>query len=243
MISVCIATYNGEEYIQAQLDSILPQLGEKDEIIVSDDGSTDNTLQIIRNYNDYRIKVFTHEKYNKFREYPFFKITKNIENAINQSSGDLIFLADQDDIWVENKVKIVSQEMKENWVLLHDCTVVNETGEIQHDSYYLLNNSKTGFLNNLINCSYLGCCMAFKREILKVALPIPNVPIPHDLWLGLIADYQGRVKRIDNKLLLYRRHSLNASSSSNKSSSTLFYKLTYRIIVFFSLLKRVWLRR
>ena len=90
MISVCMATYNGEKYIEEQLKSILSQLGENDEVIVSDDSSTDNTLAIVESFNDVRIKIFPNNKFHS----PIF----NFENALKQATGDYIFLSDQDDV-------------------------------------------------------------------------------------------------------------------------------------------------
>lgn len=92
MISVCIATYNGEKYLEEQLDSILPQLDSRDELIISDDGSKDATLAIIKRYTaqDQRIKFF---------KGPGKGVIANFEFAINQSQGEFIFLADQDDVW------------------------------------------------------------------------------------------------------------------------------------------------
>ena len=99
MISVCIATYNGSKYIKEQIDSILPQLDECDEIIVSDDSSTDNTLSILKSYHDRRIIIFTNQKFNS----PIY----NFENALKHAKGDIIFLSDQDDIWEFNKVQVM----------------------------------------------------------------------------------------------------------------------------------------
>ncbi|MEK5777350.1 glycosyltransferase, partial [Acinetobacter nosocomialis] len=99
MISVCLATYNGEKYIVEQLTSILSQLSPTDEVIISDDHSTDETLLLIKSLNDPRIKIITNELGKGY--------TKNFENAINHSSGDYIFLSDQDDVWVENKVELM----------------------------------------------------------------------------------------------------------------------------------------
>ena len=98
MISVCMATYNGENFIKEQIDSILPQLSDDDEIVISDDGSTDKTVDIIENYGDSRIKLL---KYNSFRSTIY-----NLENALKDSKGDVIFLCDQDDKWNEDKVNI-----------------------------------------------------------------------------------------------------------------------------------------
>ena len=105
MISVCIATYNGEKYLRKQLDSILNQLEYNDEVIISDDGSSDETLNIISSYNDKRIHVF----HNKGEH----GVVKNFENGLNHVLGDYIFLCDQDDIWKSNKVQVVLNELKD----------------------------------------------------------------------------------------------------------------------------------
>jgi len=94
-ISVAIATYNGEKFIQRQLQSILEQLDENAEIIISDDGSSDNTLTVIKNFNDKRITVLRN---------PEKGLIKNFENALKHTTGNIIFLADQDDVWVKGKV-------------------------------------------------------------------------------------------------------------------------------------------
>lgn len=98
MISVCIATYNGEKYLKEQLDSIIPQLTAQDELIISDDGSKDTTMEIIKRYaaNDSRIKVY---------KGPGKGVIANFEFAINQTQGEFIFLADQDDVWLPEKVQ------------------------------------------------------------------------------------------------------------------------------------------
>ena len=89
MISVCMATYNGEKYLREQVGSILTQLGENDELVVSDDGSTDSTIDILKSYNDPRIKIFI----NTGRH----GVNSNFENALRHADGDYIFLSDQDD--------------------------------------------------------------------------------------------------------------------------------------------------
>src|SRR5690606_26359089 len=97
-ISVCMATYNGENHIEEQLESILKQLKDNDEVIISDDGYSDKTIELIKGFNDPRIKLFL----NSFRN-----IILNFEFALSKATGDFIFLSDQDDIWYDNKVIIV----------------------------------------------------------------------------------------------------------------------------------------
>src|SRR3990170_615318 len=149
-ISVCIATYNGEKYIKEQLDSILPQLNQTAEIIISDDSSTDNTLQIIDAFNDKRIVVFPNQKFRS----PIF----NFENALSHSSGDYIFLADQDDVWLPGRLAKMIPLFDEFDVVVHDCKVVNENLEVFYESYFSEVNGGPGFFRNLFRTSpYNGC--------------------------------------------------------------------------------------
>lgn len=104
-ISVCMATYNGAKYLKEQVDSIFNQEFKENpdteiELIVSDDESTDDTLNILRSYNDQRIKIYIHTEHKKNRYFnAAFACTKNFENAIKKATGDYIFLSDQDDVW------------------------------------------------------------------------------------------------------------------------------------------------
>lgn len=243
MISVCIATYNGEKYIRQQMETILCQLHPEDEVIVSDDGSNDNTLDIIASFKDKRIKVFNHSKNNIEAKYPFEYVSRNFENALRHAGGDIIFLADQDDIWQPNKMQTVMDTLtKSNCLLiLHDCEVVDENGKTLHKSYFELNNSKKGICRNLINNSYLGCCIAFKNELLNTAIPFPDSSVPHDIWLGLLAEWKGEVVFSNDILLKYRRHYSNQSSASGKSKFGLMTKITYRLTLAKAIIQKVFL--
>ncbi len=236
-VSVCIATYNGQSYIKAQVDSILKQLNNDDEIIISDDGSTDDTLNIIKNFKDHRIKIFLNNK--KVQKNAFGYVSRNFENALVNAKGNFIFLADQDDIWVEDKIKLCKEALKNNDLILHDCIVVNKDNNELFSSYFKQNKSKKGILKNIVKNSYLGCCMAFKRSVLDFALPFPQKEVPHDIWLGLIAESFGKVQFLNKKLVRYRRHGNNLSASGEQSSNTLFFKMKYRLIILVGLLIRV----
>ena len=104
MISVCIATHNGEKYIKEQLDSILCQLSTEDEVVISDDGSTDKTIDVILSLRDSRIQLYQYHQTAKGKVSHYY-VCKNFENALKQAKGDYIFLADQDDFWMPNKVE------------------------------------------------------------------------------------------------------------------------------------------
>lgn len=110
LISICMATYNGAKYIREQVDSIFNQefTENKDvemELVVSDDGSTDETLKILESYGDSRIKIFHHTEHKKHKYLNASRLCKcNFENAMRHAKGDYIFLSDQDDVWYPWKV-------------------------------------------------------------------------------------------------------------------------------------------
>ena len=110
MISVCIATHNGGRFLKEQLTSILCQIGENDEVIISDDGSTDDTLKIINGFNDKRIIVVNQKSPKGLPAHEY--ATLNFENALKHAMGDYIFLADQDDVWVHNKVAVMMKYLE-----------------------------------------------------------------------------------------------------------------------------------
>ncbi|MGL5050360.1 MAG: glycosyltransferase family 2 protein [Fusobacteriaceae bacterium] len=235
-LSVCIATYNGEKYIKDQLDSILCQCGKDDEIILSDDNSTDKTLEIVRKYNDSRIKIYKNLKEKGY--------TSNFENALLKAKGKYIFLSDQDDIWMKTKIEITLKNLENSDLVISDCQVVNENLEILEKSYFVLRGKRKGFIGMLYKTDYLGCCMAFNQKILKKGLPFPKNKkmCPHDLWLGSIGYLFFNVKKIDDKLILYRRHNNNASTGGIKGENILF-KIKFRIYLLVEVVKRKFMNK
>lgn len=231
MISVCIATYNGGKYIKEQLDSILPQLGTKDEIVVSDDSSTDNTLDILFSYDDSRIKVYSNQHFHS----PIF----NFENALIHAKGDFIFLSDQDDIWESNKVQVMLDALRYAVLVVSDCTMVDKNLKLIKESFFNHKVRKKGVISNLIRNNYLGCCMAFRREVLCKALPFPKCIAMHDIWLGLCASAFYSVEFIPDKLIKYRRHGNNASPTGEKSHYKISYRIIYRIQFIVALMRRM----
>lgn len=241
-ISVCIATYNGEKYIKDQLDSILCQIGNEDEIIISDDGSTDDTQNIILSYGDPRIKLFKHKTTVSNKNQPtIYRVTKNFENALQNASGDIIFLSDQDDVWERTKVQEIRKifEVQKANLVIHDAMLINEQHKLIGDSYFQLLNSRTGLAKNIFKNSYLGCCMAFDKTVLKSALPFPKNLIAHDMWLGLIAERIGQVAFTDQKLIKYQRHESTVTTSGNKSKNSIMFKIGYRVQFILQYLKRI----
>lgn len=227
MISVCIATYNGELFISEQLSSILSQLGDDDEVVISDDQSTDRTLEIIAGFNDPRVKVFSHQRYTR-HDFPLDCTTHNFQNALQHSRGDIIFLADQDDVWKPNKVNLCINELRDLDFVICDCLVTDESLNVVKHSYFSSMHTNLSALSNLGICTWLGCCMAFRRKVLDAALPFPETQVAHDLWLGLVASSKFRCKMIHVPLSYYRRHQDTVSPVSKKNSYGLWFKIKYR---------------
>jgi glycosyltransferase involved in cell wall biosynthesis len=204
-ISIALATYNGEQYIVNQINSILPQLSEGDEIIVSDDGSYDNTLECITNLKNNKIHIFKNPKKG---------VLTNFENAIQHTKNEIILLCDQDDIWCDNKIDTIKKHFNESNadLIISDAYITDENLNILDDSFYKLMNSGSGLFKNFIKNTFLGCCMAFKSSLKDKILPFPNKIPMHDSWIGLLAELNGKVLFIPDKLVYYRRHDNNASA-------------------------------
>lgn len=212
-ISVAMAAYNGGQYIEEQLQSVLSQIGEDSEVIVSDDGSTDNTRDIVLGIaaEDVRVRLV---------DGPQKGLIKNFENALSLCSGDYIFLCDQDDIWHADKVETVLESFENGAdLVLHDAQMVDDEKHMIAASFFAWRGVRTGFAANMIKNSYIGCCMAFRKSILTLALPFPDEIPMHDQWLGLLAEKKGVVKLEERVLLDYRRHEGTATGSHHGTFS------------------------
>lgn len=224
MISVCIATYNGERFIREQLDSIICQLSPDDEIIISDDGSTDRTVEWASAAPFANIRlVLNHGKHG---------YTPNFENALKAAQGDIVFLSDQDDIWERDKVEKCLGLLRDADMVISDAVIVDENNREIFGSFFLQRKTRHGLLANLLRFSYLGCCMAMRREVIDRALPFPSDSqlCTHDNWLYLVgaAFYQPKVTT--DRLVRYRRHGQNASTGGVAvKRKSRFFQIKYRL--------------
>jgi glycosyltransferase involved in cell wall biosynthesis len=230
-----MAIFNGEEYIELQLQSIIKQLSTDDEIIIIDDYSTDNSLNIIKSINDSRIKIFRNSK-NNGHVYSFGQ-------AIKQASKEIIFMSDQDDIWLDNRIVLMK-----NFLLRSNAMLVSSNSNFIDDKGNSIDfscfgiNSKTSNDNvhNLVyiflgKINYWGCTMAFKSEFRDVILPIPFYVESHDLWIALTANIMKSNLHIDEVTLNRRIHGNNVSIINRK----FILKLWSRIIFFISIVNIV----
>jgi len=227
-----MATYNGEKYIIQQLSSILSQLGENDEVVISDDSSTDATLTSVRELNDPRIRIFANNKFHG----PIY----NFEFCLTKVSGDIIFLADQDDIWLSGKVSHIMEVFSNNpevTLVASDAQIINATGAIIADTFYPAGVKFTSsVLGNIVKNRFLGCSLAMRRRMLSIVLPFPRRLPMHDSWLGIMNLIFGKVHFIKTPLLAYRRHEGNFSPSGR---AKMIRVLTWRWNLVIGILSRV----
>lgn len=232
MISVCMATYNGVAYIEEQVNSILVQLRKNDELIISDDSSTDGTTELL-------LRIQKRDKRVILLDGPKLGLIKNFENALNKVRGDVVFLADQDDVWLGNKVSIMLAELNSFDLIVSNCFVTDEKLNSRPELFFDINGYGRGVMKNIYKNRYLGCCMAFKVSVLEKALPFPdNIPM-HDWWLGLIGDLYFSAGFCMVPTLKYRRHGSNVSDTAEVSSNSVFTKIKFRLSIFVSLMIRV----
>lgn len=205
-ISVCMATFNGERFIHEQLESILGQLDNDDEVVIVDDASTDETVHIAEGFSDKRIRVFRHARN--------CGVLKTFERSLKEATGEIIFLADQDDIWRPDKVskiKSLFAARPDLSLVLSDSRIVDANGQIISETRFKSGKFRPGALLNIVRNRYLGCAMAFRRSVLTYCLPFPaDIPM-HDMWIGIVNQFVGKTGFIDEPLMSYRRHDSNAS--------------------------------
>jgi glycosyltransferase involved in cell wall biosynthesis len=208
----------------------LPQLQDSDEIIISDDNSQDDTLNIIASFDDSRIKVY---KDNTFHS-PIF----NFENTLKHVNGDIIVLADQDDIWDSNKLSTIKKSFRNKnqkySLKMYNGRCINEKDEVIKEDLFMYLNVKKGLVNNIVKNSFIGCNIAFTKDLLEVVLPFPKDIPMHDSWLACNAYLYGDVEFVNSKVFNYRIHENNYSIKN----TTLFQKLQWRVNLIKNLITR-----
>lgn len=213
-VSIALATYNGEKFIREQLDSILNQSIQDFELIACDDCSTDSTLQILNEYveKDTRIKVFANEKNLGFK--------KNFEKAISFCSGEYIALSDQDDVWTENHLQVLLENIGDNDLVGANAFLCDENAKTTGND--LLSCSKIDFLPQtkddwffflLHSNIFQGAACLFRKTLVQKALPIPEPVKFHDYWLALVAAAGNGVCYKNDCILYYRQHRKNITSN------------------------------
>ena len=213
LISIALCTYNGEEYLAEQLNSILRQDYQPIEIVIIDDCSTDQTYQLLEKYKQRHphIKLYQNNKNVGFN--------KNFEKALSNCSGDFIAIADQDDIWEPEKLTAQMTAIKDNLLLYHDSSMIDEkgtsTGKKLSDGHRFVNGKCDQFL--LFNNCVSGHTCLLKKELLREVFPIPE-NMYYDWWLAYTAASLGKINYIEPALVKHRRHISNATASDKMNS-------------------------
>lgn len=202
LISIALCTYNGANFLQQQLDSILNQTYKHIELVIVDDGSSDGTKDILKQYaaKYEQIKLYFNETNIGFNA--------NFQKAISFCSGDFIAISDQDDIWLEHKLALLYQNIGDNWLIFSNSSFINEeekiiNGQILNENFTLKNkNYKSLLFSNFVT----GHTTLFSKKFLPFLFPIPNVGF-YDWWMGFVATYHKKITYLGEKLTLHRIHS------------------------------------
>jgi cellulose synthase/poly-beta-1,6-N-acetylglucosamine synthase-like glycosyltransferase len=207
MRSIVLAAYNGEQYIGAQLDSIMAQLASDDEVIVSDDASSDATVQVVQQRNDPRIQIA--------RNSTRVGYVKNFERAVRLARNDRIIFSDQDDLWLPNKTRVLCSALDRRACAVSDAIVVDKDLNELHASFFRLRRATNfGFSAVFIKPCFIGATMACRKSYLHSLLPFPP-NVPHDFWITLNATWDHELEVVMDPLILYRRHATTASVSAS----------------------------
>ncbi len=205
LISIAMASYNGEKYIAEQLDSILKQSYQRIEVVIVDDGSKDDTVSLIKSYQQKFacLKLFVNETNTG--------VTKTFEKAIIKCSGFYIALCDQDDIWETDKIAILVGEIGNHDAVYANSLLVDAKGQSLGKSFTSIMNMKT--YNSgapfLLSNSVPGHSILMKQSFVEKILPFPPKML-FDLWIGFCAAANNGIKFVDKTLVKYRQHDNNA---------------------------------
>lgn len=214
LISVALCTYNGAQYIQEQLQSIVDQTYRNLEIVICDDNSQDQTVDIIAGFQrtDSRIKLYRNDINIGF--------VQNFKQALSLCNGALIALADQDDIWVDIKIQTLASEIGDSWLIYSAVGVIDQHGlplDRRFPKVHRLQGACA--LALMLGNSVTGHASLMRRELRDLALPDMDQMPYHDQWLGMVAAAHGRLKASPDRLSLYRLHQNNTVLSRKVRSS------------------------
>jgi glycosyltransferase involved in cell wall biosynthesis len=204
-ISIAMATYNGESFIEEQLESIASQTRQPDELVVADDCSTDTTLALVQRFAN-RAQFAVHTMRNDKN----LGFNTNFERALAHCSGDLIFISDQDDVWFPQKIDRVANKLDQHpdcLALIHDEQILDQKSGQIFERTYFGNQRALGFQDSEL---VSGNCTALRRELLEILQPFPS-GINYDYWIGWMADVLNCRVVLREPLQLYRRHASNSS--------------------------------
>lgn len=234
MIDILMATYNGEKYLAEQIESILHQTYKDWQLIIADDCSSDSTVKILEYYHSLypdKISYYINVK-------PSGSAKNNFFQLLNHAKSKYIMFADQDDVWLKDKVKLTYETMidaertnRNIPILIHsDLCVVDQNLQLINPSIFQMQEMdyKRDKLNNILVSNIVtGCTMMINRKLLDLIHPQPKNAVMHDMWLALVASALGRIVFIKQPTILYRQHGDNSVGAKNtRSLGYLWHKMT-----------------
>ena len=216
-VAVVVATYNGATYLRAQLESIVQQTYKPSQIIIVDDDSLDDTLQVANNFAAHHPEVMVVQNETRLG------YIKNFEKGMLIATASYVALSDQDDIWMPHKLETLLANIGDQMLAYSDSELIDANGQ-------LLNQKMSSIKNQLayhtpimyaIGAWAPGHAMLFKKELVDKAAPFPTL-VTHDFWLGFVATCYSRVVYVNEPLVHYRQHTQNAigaDTTKNKTAS------------------------
>lgn len=235
MIDILMATFNGEKYLRSQIDSILQQKNQDWHLIIRDDCSIDETIAIIKEYQLLRPEQIVFIQ----ADQPGGSAQNNFFQLLQYSTSSYVMFADQDDVWLSNKVQLTLDKMmqleqeygKTTPLLVHtDLAVVDKKLKPINASLFAMQDmdaKRDQFNSILVQNIVTGCTMMVNRALLDLIIKIPEHAIMHDMWFALIAAAFGKIGFIKQPTLLYRQHGNNANGAKNvKTLQYLLWKLS-----------------
>lgn len=227
--AVCMATYNGGDFLEEQISSILSQLRSDEVLFISDDGSSDSTVTIIQSYGD-NVRLISNSRAGG--------VVPNFERALAaayKSNARIIVLADQDDKWLPGRMDSIRSHLADADMLMMNGFITDSALNLTGNTIFEKLGVRRGFIRNFTRPTYVGCCMAFRREVLSNALPFPEHLPWHDWFISLIGELFFRVKLDQTPLIYYRRHNANQTITGMKSNNSLLKKFIMRYFLFVAL--------
>jgi len=246
--SVALCTFNGEEFLWEQLESFCQQTDLPDEVVVCDDCSSDQTFSILERWASnapFSVRLFRNEKNLGF--------SQNFQQSIERCRGEVIFLADQDDVWLPRKLELMKQEfLQDSHLAALESNVCYADGELRPYTRQELHRMTATDVRSAsawaLTPPFPGCCMAIRKSLAEKVLPVPP-GWPHDMWLEMTLPFYGTVKYLDSSepLMIHRGHTQSLTNQEIRSSwrygRNIFYCLSLSLFQHHASLRRDLLER
>jgi glycosyltransferase involved in cell wall biosynthesis len=223
-VDILLSTYNGANYLEELLESLLSQTYEHWRLMIRDDGSNDNTLIIIHKYVlNYPGKIiYVNDGLSRMGA------ARSFGRLLELSTSNYIMFCDQDDVWLKNKIEMTLGALKEleekhpnKPILIHtDLKVVDEKLKVISESFWEFQRllpQKNQLENLIVQNNVTGCTVMINKRLKDLSVPLPQQIIMHDWWISLVASAFGEVSYINHATILYRQHSNNDTGAKRYS--------------------------